>query len=507
LAGLGWLGAGVGAQSALAATLCVGTGAGCYPAVQAAVDSAHDGDTIQIGPGTFPGGITITKSVHVVGISSASTIISGGGPVLTIGDGSSRPTVSIERVTITGGLNTSDPGPGFAAGGGIEIPPLASDNTTGATVTIADSVIAGNQAEPLTLVSNQTLCALSTPTPPPLPPCAVALGGGIDNSGTLTVINTQVTGNVAGSTVTQDSVTTVARGGGIYNHPQGVLTLGGSSVSDNAALVTAADSYAARGGGILVDGVMTMSNSQVTNNRAELYSLLPGSIFVGVGDPGSPAHAVGGGIAITDAEGSATVANSTISGNAVSASNTASDALADAGGIDVEGSLMLNNSRVDGNHLQASVAPNSGANAAALGGGIETGGDTATVTVNNSNIHNNAVQAQSANGGAFAFGGGLADDDTVTLHHTDVSGNSGTATGAFGLAQGGGIANADYDNRTPHLTVIGSRLTNNTLTGSPGFSVLGGGLFSAHPLALTPIPARINNTQFTGNQPDQCFGC
>ena len=138
---------------------------------------------------------------------------------------------------------------------------------------------------------------------------------------------------------------------------------------------------------------------------------------------------------------------------------------------------------------------------------MESGGDTATVTVNNSNIDNNAVQTESANGGAFTFGGGLADDDTVTLHHTDVSGNSGTATGAFGLAQGGGIANADYDNRTPYLTVISSRLTNNTLTGSPGFSVLGGGLFTAHPLALTPIPATIINAQITGNQPNQCFGC
>ena len=41
------------AQPAEAATLCVGTGSGCYSTIQAAVNAAHDGDRIAIGPGTY----------------------------------------------------------------------------------------------------------------------------------------------------------------------------------------------------------------------------------------------------------------------------------------------------------------------------------------------------------------------------------------------------------------------------------------------------------------------
>src|SRR5262245_23336358 len=88
------------ARPASAASLCVGAKPGCFATVQAAVDAAQSGDTIQIGPGTFAGGITIDKSIQVVGVSAAATRIAGGGPVLTIGkrDGVDQPTVWISRV-------------------------------------------------------------------------------------------------------------------------------------------------------------------------------------------------------------------------------------------------------------------------------------------------------------------------------------------------------------------------------------------------------------------------
>jgi len=138
------------AEPAQAASSCVGSGGGCYPTIQAAVDAAHAGDTITIGAGTFAGGVTITKSVHLQGAGAASTIIRGGDHVLTIGayGAASEPTVSISGVTVTGGLARSSPEsiPLFgkagvwATGGGIEIPPGAN-LAVGATVTITDSVI------------------------------------------------------------------------------------------------------------------------------------------------------------------------------------------------------------------------------------------------------------------------------------------------------------------------------------------------------------------------------
>ena len=68
-----------------AASLCVGRQPGCYGSIQAAVDAAPDGATITVGPGTFAGGITIAKSLTLRGAAAAATVISGGGPVLTIG--------------------------------------------------------------------------------------------------------------------------------------------------------------------------------------------------------------------------------------------------------------------------------------------------------------------------------------------------------------------------------------------------------------------------------------
>jgi hypothetical protein len=76
-------------RAAEAATLCVGTGSGCYSTIQAAVNAAHDGDRIAIGPGTYAGGITVDVSVLLAGVGPA-TRISGGGPVVTIGSATQR---------------------------------------------------------------------------------------------------------------------------------------------------------------------------------------------------------------------------------------------------------------------------------------------------------------------------------------------------------------------------------------------------------------------------------
>lgn len=67
------------------------------------------GDTIRIAPGTFAGGVTIDRSVNVIGVGASVTRIYGGGPVLTIGSGSTTPTVALSDLTIAGGDTSSDP--------------------------------------------------------------------------------------------------------------------------------------------------------------------------------------------------------------------------------------------------------------------------------------------------------------------------------------------------------------------------------------------------------------
>src|SRR2546423_15023486 len=78
-------GVAVAAAPARAATICVGSGAGCVGSLQAALAPAADGDTIRPHAGTFMGGVTVIKSGRIVGAGSARTTIRGGGPGLAIG--------------------------------------------------------------------------------------------------------------------------------------------------------------------------------------------------------------------------------------------------------------------------------------------------------------------------------------------------------------------------------------------------------------------------------------
>src|SRR5215208_4162378 len=158
----------------------------CFATIQQAVDAVHDGDVIRIEPGTFAGGVTIDKSVKVVGSGARKTIIKGGGPVLTIGEAFAprEPKVTISKVKITGGHTTSSPLSKeffgkknlLALGGGIAIPPgkFTKDHITdGATVKVTDSVISGNRVGPSATVPS------GLPCPSRSCPFAYAGGGGL----------------------------------------------------------------------------------------------------------------------------------------------------------------------------------------------------------------------------------------------------------------------------------------------------------------------------------------
>jgi hypothetical protein len=91
----------------------------------------------------------------------------------------------------------------------------------------------------------------------------------------------------------------------------------------------------------------------------------------------------------------------------------------------------------------------------------------------------------------------------LTLADDTVSGNSGTATGPTGVAQGGGIWNGtDLTGPPVQLTVQNSTVTRNSLTGSHGVTLQGGGLFSAPPATVT-----VRASVIAANVPDQCAGC
>ena len=215
---------GAGQASAVTLNVCP---SGCpYTQLAPALAAAKSGDTIKIAPGTYTGGVTIDVSVKLVGAGAGQTVISGGGPVLTIGTfgALTEPTVSIDGVTITGGVTRSSPESTpfygqegvFAAGGGVEIPPNA-DFSGGATVTIRNSVITGN------LVAPTDTMPFGPPCPSGSCPFAFAGGGGIDNWGTLTLENTTVSDNRVGSASGLSTLASDSVGGAIMSF--GPLTI------------------------------------------------------------------------------------------------------------------------------------------------------------------------------------------------------------------------------------------------------------------------------------------
>ena len=359
--------------------LCVGGKPGCFSTIQAAVDAAQDGDTIEIAPGTFAGGITIEKSVQLVGAGPGATRIEGGGPVITVGepDGIDQPTVSISRVTITGGFNGSTPLPFAALGGGVWIPSGAG-NATGATVTISDSVITGNRAAPQT---TDPFCGF---------PCAFAFGGGIFNAGTLTVTDTRITDNVAGSTAADPSVASFAAGGGILNGFQGSLTLLRSFVSDNRAAVSPPNGRNTDAGGISSSGSLTVEDSVISDNRSDVEASVPRSFLGRLLRRRTPA------VSISRPGSTTIIRSSRISGNSVRSSNTAGDASRRGRRHRLRRLAASDRAAASRTTRRVATVPaSSGFLAETDGGGIQVQGNT---VVRDSRISHNSLSATSETG-------------------------------------------------------------------------------------------------------------
>jgi len=244
-------------------------------------------------------------------------------------------------------------------------------------------------------------------------------GGGIHNSGTMTLNNTTVSGNTASS-----------YGGGIGN--DGTLTLNNSSVSGNTAN--------GAGGGIYNLGTLTLNNSSVSGNTANgagggIYNVstltLNNSTI-----SGNMANGAGGGI--DNDFGTATLNNSTVSGN------TANGA---GGGIYNGNTATLNNSTVSGNtangagggiyiYTYGTLTLNNSTvsgNTAIDGGGGIYNYYLGTATLNNSTVTNNAVIIR-------GYGGGIGGNGAL-LRNSILAGN----TAASGPDCSGTVNSADYN--------------------------------------------------------------
>src|ERR1035441_10039801 len=481
---------------------------GCpYTQIAPALAAASSGDTIDVGAGTYRGGLTIKLDVNLVGAGAAATIMSGGNSVLTIGTygATSEPTVSISGVAITGGVARSSPesipftgqAGAFALGGGIEIPQNAA-GTGGATVTIDNSAITNNSAIP------------SNPDPHVNP---FAGGGGIDNRGTLALTNTTVTDNRTGGNLASG-----ASGGGILSWTD--LTLRNSVVNDNHAIATGPSACFTGGGGIESFGKIAIDATSVSDDTVELSSA------------SNCGESQGGGIFVQDG-GSATINHAMVRQNRVTASSAGGDAIAYSGGIADYGTLSLADSTIEQNRVSATTAAASGtANPAAGGIGIVspnkgtisntsvTGNvvsatapsgvaaasagaiQTGETTLSNSLISDNRVTASSQTGSATVHGAGIEHrNGLLAIRNTAITNNTANATGPTREALGGGIWNDEFfpPPPNPQLILENTIVSDNALTASSGITIHGAGLF-------TTFPVTIRNSTIRHNEPDSCFG-
>ena len=139
--------------AAFAATYTVDTdGEGDATTIAGGLALATDGDTVEVGPGTYVEYVTIEHDVHLVG-TDATILGTGAGPVVRMTAG------SLSGFSISGGAATAegdDAGGGVRAEGDVTLGDLVVTGNTASrggglfldgNVTVSDCVVSGNSAE------------------------------------------------------------------------------------------------------------------------------------------------------------------------------------------------------------------------------------------------------------------------------------------------------------------------------------------------------------------------
>jgi len=358
-----------GTASAAAATVaCGGPGGGAAGLIAAIAhaNSTAGADTIELAGGcTYvlraednPGnGLpVITGTITVHG--HGATITRSSESAFRVLEVAPGADLTLDRVTVSGGaLSLSGP---TAFGGGI----LNSGLLTVTDSTISDNSVRGTGSS--------------------------AGGGGIANNGVVRLRNTVLRNNTASATGTQTIFAAV--GGAVLNRTGATMTIADSVIEANSALATGSSPlfFIASGGGIGNTGTLAIDSSQLKGNRAVANG----------------AHGQAGGGAISIADGTVTIAKSTIAGNTATA--TGAGASARGGGVENNGRTKLTDTVVKGNLVSGPTAQ---------GGGLANG---RRLTLVRSHVVANIATATSGPG----QGGGIfTDAGRVILNNTEVANN------------------------------------------------------------------------------------
>ena len=191
-----------------------------------AISLAASGDSVRIAAATYAEHLAIGTSLELIGAGASTTIIDGTGTGRVIGIPAGS-VVTLANVTVRNGR----PPLGFGVfGGGIG---------NSGTLTINSSTVSGN-------------VAFGTRS---------GYGGGISNGGTLTINNSTLSGNTAAC----GDLSCNAGGGGIYN-ASGTVRITNSTIAGNRVFAH----FVGEGGGIYNGngGPLLISNSTIGGNGA-----------------------------------------------------------------------------------------------------------------------------------------------------------------------------------------------------------------------------------------------
>jgi hypothetical protein len=345
----------VASAATLTVTNCNGSGAG---SLRQTVAGAASGDTI-----TFdlsPACPTITLTSGVIDIATNLTVDGPGANVLAVSGNNASPVFDVAKTFtfVISGLTIEN---GLA--GGHEFTKSGGGIVNSGTLSVTDSTFSNNKADIGAGIANGGTLNVtdSTFSNNNSTERGGGSGGGISNSGTATLTGSTMWSNKSGS------------GGAVYN--TGTMTIHDTTIWGN---------FAPSGGGIATGpGTLTMTDSTVSDNTSYESG--------GINNAGT-----GTDTAILN------IADSTVSGNSTSGGG---------GGIGngFGGTVTLANSTVSGNTARSD------------GGGISNSGspgDEGTVTVTNSTVVGN-TSTDHGGGGVSNYQG------TVTLEATIVADSSG----------------------------------------------------------------------------------
>jgi len=271
----------------------------------------------------------------------------------------------------------------------------------------------------------------------------------------LPVVTSRITVNGKGATIDGTATVRVLEVDG----PGGNLSLHDVTITGGSADV---------GGGIAnMGGAVSLDHSQVTNNAAFVAG---GGIASATFDPSSVA--------------SLTLNHSTVSDNQQTG-GPADNALGGGGILNNVGTLMLNQTQVNGNTAQGFV-----------GGGIANGdyfnfsSSDSVLTLNKSQVNGNTAPN--------AGGGGIQNLlGSVSINNSQVNGN--TSLNGGGISSGNG--NGGVPPGTAQLRLNNSQVDGNTATAAPGEGppIAAGGIANGS-------DATLNNTQVDNNTASHTSG-